>query len=115
MQSKMRVARSRAIVIFNRENPNFRSLNYSESVKRKVTADSDQSQSSSQGSSKKIIVQESSSGNPQPSTSRQANFDLLPDEDLTSQNNPVVCAEARKEFAAFDPKKTKNPSFGYKS
>ena len=108
MQSKMRVARSQAIVIFNRENPNFRLLNYSESVKRKKTADSDQSQSSSQGSSKKVIVQESSSGNPQPSSSRH---DLLLDEDLTSQNNPVVCAEAMKEFAAFNPKKTtKRPS-----
>ena len=94
------MARSQAIAIFNRENPTFRSLNYADSVKRK-TPSPESNQITPPNKSRKITSRNLSE---QPSTSNnQETSDILPPDELTSQNNPVMRAEARTEFENFDP------------
>ena len=101
LQSKLRVAKSQAIAIFNRENPNFRTLNYSESVKRKLT--SDQRSGDAANNSRKVHIVPKPNAEGAVSVANAKRREILLDDELTSENNPVVNAESRVEFARFDP------------
>ena len=104
LQSKLRVAKSQAIAIFNRENPNYRTVNYAESVKRKATEQESRDVTRPNKTKKTVHGQSLLPGHPSTSGANlEPVFEILPPDELTCRNNPVLRAEALKEFENFDP------------
>ena len=121
VQSKSRVSRPQARLIFLRENPTFRNLNFANVVKTN-TSSLPSSISSvmtpttttpSTSSSSKTLSSTSSFKTPPSKTSSKTsitttparhppNREILADHELTSQNNPVVRAEAKRLYDEFD-------------
>ena len=132
VQAKSRVSRPQARLIFLRENPTFRNLNFANVVKTNTTSSLSSSissartptttpsiSSSSSSSSNtlssttpfKTPISKTSSSKTSSSskttsittaTANPPNQEILEDHELTSQNNPVVRAEARRLYDEFD-------------